>query len=142
MTGVEPVEVFRSERHFRLKSVLGLTHRSMLFTSEQDLAGGLATRVEIYFGHAGLMLVYPEMEGLVIRPARGDELREVIAKHGLPDDTTNVYLLESGGRQGFVSSGRPHWAEAAVAYDAPPLFGGGTRPPEGYVATGLLAKAD
>lgn len=141
MTGAEPVEIFRSERHFRLKRVEGLTHRSMLFTSEQDLAGGLATRVEIYFGHVGLILVYPEMEGLVIRPARGDELREVIAKHGLPDDTTDVYLLESGGHQGFVQSGRPHWAEAAVAYYEPPLFGGPQRP-LGLVATGLLAKAD
>lgn len=141
MTGVDPVEVFRSERHFRLKSVQGLTHRSMLFTSEQDLAGGLPTRVEIYFGHVGPMLVYPEMEGLVIRPARGDELREVIAKHGLPDDTTNVYLLESEGRQGFVTSGQPHWAEAAVAYYEPPLFGGPQRPQD-LVATGLLAKAD
>lgn len=140
MTGVEPVEVFRSERHFRLKSVAGLTHRSMRFTSEQD--GGYPTRVEIYFGHVRVMFVYPDMEGLVIRPARGDELREVIAKHGLPDDTTNVYLLESGGRQGFVSSGAPHWAEAAVAYYEPPLFGGGTQPAGGYVATGVLATAD
>src|ERR1051326_4239410 len=113
----------------------------MLFTSEQDLAGGLPNRVEIYFGHVGLMLVYPEMEGLVIRPARGDELREVIAKHGLPDDTTDMYLLESGGRQGFVQSGQPHWAEAAVAYYEPPLFGGPQRAQD-LVATGLLAKAD
>lgn len=141
MTGPDPVEAFRSDRHFRLKSVLGLTHRSMLFTSERDLASGLATRVEIYFGHVGPMLVYPEMKGLVIRPARGDELRELIAKHGLPDDTTDVYLLESGGRQGFVSSGRPHWAEAAVAYHEPSLFDGTGRS-EGLVATGLLAEAD
>jgi len=142
MTGVDPVEVFRSERHFRLKSVQGLTHRSMLFTSEQDLAGGLPTRVEIYFGHVRLMLVYPEMEGLVIRPARGEELREVITRHGLPEDTTNMYLLESGGRQGFVSSSVPQWAEAAVAYYEPPLFGGTQPPAGGYVATGQLAKAD
>ena len=141
MRGAEPVEVFRSERHFRLKSVLGLTHRSMLFTSEQDLAGGLPTRMEIYFGHVRLMLVYPEMEGLVIRPTRGDELCEVIAKHGLPDDTTNVYLLESGGRQGFVSSATPQWAEAEVAYYEPPLFGGEQRP-EVVVTAGILAKAD
>lgn len=142
MTDGEPVEVFRSERRFRLKSVAGLTHRSMLFTSEQDLAGGLPTRVEIYFGHVRVMLVYPDMEGLVIRPARGDELREVIAKHGLPEDTSNVYLLESGGRQGFVSSSAPQWAEAAVAYYDPPLFGGTEPPAQGYVATGELAKAD
>ncbi|WP_194927343.1 hypothetical protein [Catenulispora pinisilvae] len=139
MTGAEPVEVFRSERHFRLKSVEGLTHRSMRFTSEQD--GGLATRVEIYFGQVRLMFVYPEMEALVVRPARGNELREVIAKHGLPDDTSNLYLLESGGRQGFVSSGQPHWAEAAVAYYEPPLFGGSQRP-EVVVTAGLLLKAD
>ncbi|WP_194898348.1 hypothetical protein [Catenulispora pinisilvae] len=141
MTGAEPVEAFRSERHFRLKSVEGLTHRSMRFTSEQD--GGLATRVEIYFGSVGLMLVYPEMEGLVIRPACGNELREVIAKHGLPDDTIDVYLLESGGRQGFVQSGQPHWREAAVAYYEPSLFfSGGPWSTEDLVASGMVAEAD
>lgn len=66
----------------------------------------------------------------------------MIPKYGLPDDTTGVYLLESEGRQGFVCSGQSYWAEAAVAYYEPTLFGGGRWPPEGYVGFGLVAKAD
>lgn len=115
---------FRSARHFQVWAY-SVSKCRLLLRSTKD--SGIATRVDVYFGGVGRMLLKPDYDGLHVAEASAADLRVYRDRYGEIGPGYTLFILEPDLRS-FVVAGVVQWHEDTGGFQDPSAFGPFTGP--------------
>ncbi|PZG02762.1 hypothetical protein [Micromonospora deserti] len=110
---------FRSERYFKVWAY-SVSKCRLLLRSTKD--PGISTRIDVYFGGVGRMLLKPYYEGLHATEADAATTAEYRDRYGEIGTGYTLFTLEPDLRS-FVVAGVMQWHEDDGGFDDPSFFG-------------------